>query len=163
MRDVGNVDTQEPVLAAWVHSQRDRIVEIAGIDRVDRDCQPIGEVFAAGGDFFLEAGPHLPSLFQDIFGKGVGQAEGADDRQGIDAGLTMDAKSFDDDGFAAFFERGKAYHLDNDLVVGLDPLGAGIADDNAMAENRAIDADITLAVAREVGADELAGGAFRGL
>ena len=58
---------------------------------------------------------------------------------------------------------GKAQHLEDDLVVRLRPLGAGIADVDAVAEDGAIDADVALAVALEVGADELARGPFEDL
>ena len=77
--------------------------------------------------------------------------------------LAVRPEHFGDDRFAAIFRRGEAQHLDDDLVVRLGPLGARIADENAMAEDGAIDADEELAVAREVGADELAGGPFEHL
>ena len=49
------------------------------------------------------------------------------------------------------------------LSFGLGPLGAGIADEDAVAEDGAVDADVALAVALEVGADELARGPFEDL
>ena len=53
---------------------------------------------------------------------------------------------------------GEAEHLEDDLVVRPRPLGAGVADVDAVAEDGAVHADEALAVALEVGADELARG-----
>ena len=58
---------------------------------------------------------------------------------------------------------GKAKHLDDNLVVRLHSLGAGIADVHAVTEYGAIDTDIALAVALEIGADELMRGPLQHL
>ena len=51
--------------------------------------------------------------------------------------------------------RGKADHLDDDLVVGLGVLGAGIAEQDRLREQRAVDLHVGRAVRLEVRADEL--------
>ena len=107
---------------------------------------------------FVEGAPPLAGFLEGVLGKDVRQAESADDRQRIDARLAARAEHLGDDAFAAIVRRREAQHLDDDLVVGLGPLGAGIADEDAVGEDGAVDADEALAVALEIGADELVGG-----
>ena len=68
--------------------------------------------------------------------------------------MTARAEDFGDDAFAAILRTGKAQHLEDDFVVWLGPFSAGITHINAVAEDRAIDMDQTLAVALEISADE---------
>ena len=51
--------------------------------------------------------------------------------------------------------RGEADHLEDDLVVGLGVLGAGIADQNRLREERAVDLHVGGAGRFEIRADEL--------
>ena len=135
--------------------QRHGVVEVAGVGRVDGDDQVAGEVLAAVEVVFVEGGGGVAGLLQGVLGKLVGQAEGADDRQRIDARLAARPEHLGDDAFAAVLRRREAQHLEDDLVVGPGALGPGIADVDAVAEDGAVDADVALAVALEVGADEL--------
>src|SRR5205823_577501 len=68
-----------------------------------------------------------------------------------------------DDAFAATLRARETQHLEHDFVFGLGALGAGIADVDRVGEDSAVDADIAVALALEVSADELAGGAFEDL
>ncbi len=65
-------------------------------------------------------------------------------------------KHFRNDALAAILGRGETQDFDHDLVFGLCALGAGIANVNAVAEDRAIDADVALFIPFEIDADELA-------
>src|SRR5581483_1490368 len=118
------------------------------------------EIGAAGEVILAERRGGVARLFLGVFGELVRQVVGADDRQRIDAGLTARPEDFGDDAFAAVIGRRKADHLEDDLVVRLRALGAGVADVDAVAEHGAIDAHETLAVPLEVGADEALGGPF---
>ena len=163
MADVGNVDAQRPVTAVLVARQRHGIVEVAGVHGVDGDNEFAGEVLSAGKIVLAKAGRRLACLLLDLVGKLVGQAEGADDRQRIDAGLAVRPEYFGDDALAAFFLRREAQHVQNDLVAGPGSPGSGVADADAVAEDRAIDADEGLTIALVIGADELARGPLQHL
>src|SRR5262249_30669607 len=107
----------------------------------------------SGGSRFLDG----------VLWKRAGQTEGADDRQRIDAGLAARPEDLRDDALAAVLRRGEAQHLDDDLVVGAGPLRTGVADVDAVREDGAVHTDQALAVALEIGADELARRAFEHL
>src|SRR5262249_46074788 len=64
---------------------------------------------------------------------------------------------------ATILQRRKPQHFEHDLVLGPRALGAWIADENAMTEDGAIDAHISLAVALKIGADEFPRGPFQHL
>ena len=136
--------------------QTDRVVEVAGIDRVDGHHEIVREVLPAAQVVFAEGQSRQSCLFQGFIREHVGQVEGADDRQGIHAGLAVRPKNFDDDTLAAVIRTGKTQHFEDNFVVRLRPLGARIADKDAVAEDGAIDPDETLAFALEVSADEMA-------
>ena len=61
VRHVGDVHAQQPV-AVVVPLQRDRVVEVAGVDRVDRDDRLVGEVVPPAADRFVELLGLLPRL-----------------------------------------------------------------------------------------------------
>src|SRR5262249_46627340 len=91
-----------------------------------------------------------------IVRKLIGKSKCSNDRECIDARLAVSPQHLGNHAFAAILRRGEAKHLEDDFVLGLGPFGAGVADEDAMAEDSAIDADIAEAVALEISADELA-------
>ena len=123
VRHVGDVHAQPPV-AVVEPLQRDRVVEVAGVDRVDRDDRLAGQVEPAVADRFVELLGLLAGLFEGVVGELVGQVELADDRQRVDARLAPRPEHLGDHAFAVVDVRGEADHLDDDLVVGLGALGA---------------------------------------
>ncbi len=131
--------------------------------RIDGDGDLPGQVHAAFKIVLVEGGGNGAGLRQDLLGKRIRQAKSADDRQSIDPRLAARAENFDDDPFPSVLRRWKTEHFNDDLVLRLCPLGPRIADVNAVAEYRAIDAHVTLSFALEIGADELVGGAFEDL
>ena len=137
---VGDVDGQRPVAGFLVARHVHGIVEIAGIDGVDGHDDGVGEIDAAGEIVFAERRGGVARFFLGVFGKLVRQVVGANDRQRIDAGLAARSENFRDDAFAAIVRRRKADHLEDDFIVRLRSLGAGIADVDAVAEHGAIDA-----------------------
>ena len=70
------------------------------------------------------------------------------------------AEDFDDHAFAIVSVRGEADHLDDDFVVGLHALCAGIADVDRVAEDLAVDLHHAHAGLFEVDADEAVGGSL---
>ena len=110
--------------------ERDRIVEIAGIDRVDRHDRLIGEIVAAAANRFVELVGLLACFVERILGKLARQVELVDDRHRVDARLAASAEHFDDHAFAVADVRGEADHFDDDLVVRPHAFRAGIADVN---------------------------------
>ena len=85
MRHVGNVNPQPP-MAVLQPLQRNGVVEIAGVDRIDRHDRLAGEILAAA-DRFVERLGLAVGLLDRVFGEAVGQVELADDRKRIDARL----------------------------------------------------------------------------
>ena len=79
--------------------ERDRVVEVAGIDRVDRDDRLAGQIEPIA-DRLVERVGLLAGIFQHVFGKLLGQAEFADDRERIDARRALRTEHFDDHRFA---------------------------------------------------------------
>ena len=67
------------------------------------------------------------------------------------------AEHFDDHPLAVAGVRREADHLEDDLVVRLRPLGAGVADVDRVGEDRAVDLDDPHAGLLEVRADEPVG------
>ena len=108
--------------------QRNRVVEVAGVDRVDRDDRLVGEVAAAAADRFVELLGLLARLVERVLGELAGQVELVDDRHRVDARLAARAEHFDDHAFAVADVRRKADHLDDDFVVRPHALRAGVAD-----------------------------------
>src|ERR1700687_1907622 len=111
----------------------------------------------------MKRGGLLACFFKHVFGEAVGQAEFADDGESIDPGLAARAEDLSEAAFAAVLGGRKAEHFEDDLVFRPRAFGAGVADVDAVAEDGAVDANETLAVALEIGSDELAGGASQAL
>ena len=153
VRNVGNVDAQPPMPVVELY-QRNGVVEIAGVDRINRDDRLAGQVEAVA-DRLVEAVGLLPGLVQGVLGELFGQAELADDGKRIDARLALRPQDLDDHALAVMDGRGKADHLDDHLVVGPGVLRAGIADEDRLGEELAIDLHEGRALRLEVRADEL--------
>ena len=153
VRHVGDVDPQPPMPVVEL-LQRDGVVEIPRVDRIDRDDRLAGEIRAVADRFVERFG--LPAgLVQGVFGKMVGQVELADDRERVDARLSARAEHFGDHALAVVQRRREADHLDDDFVVGPRAFRAGIADVDRLGEQRAVDLHVGRAGRLEIGADEL--------
>ena len=138
MRHVGDVHAQPPAAVVEL-LQRDRVVEIAGVDRIDRDDRLAGEVRAVADRFVERFGlPRGPRPARPP-AKLVGEVELADDRKRVDARLSARAEHFGDHAFAVVKRRREADHLDDDFVVGLGVFRARIADADRLGEQRAVD------------------------
>ena len=77
------------------------------------------------------------------------------------AGSAARPQDLRDHPLAALLSRRKADHLEDYLVLRLGALRTGIADVDAVAKDGAVDADQPLAIALEIGADELLGGSLQ--
>ena len=153
VRNVGNVHAQPPMAVVEL-LQGNGVVEIAGVDRIDRDDRLAGQIEPAF-DRLVEAGRLLPGLFQGVRGELLGQVELADDRERIDARLALRPQDLDDHPFAVVHGRGEADHFHDHFVVGPGVLGPGIADKDRLGEERAVDLHEGRALRLEIGADEL--------
>ena len=141
MGDVGDVNAQEPAPAVG-SLQRNRVVEIPSVGRVDRDDRPIGQVRASFGHGLVERLGLLVGLGQGILGEVVGQLELADDRQRVDARLAQRPEHLGDHAFAVAELGREADHVDHHLVVVADVLRAGVAHGDRLGEHRAVDANV---------------------
>ena len=156
--DVRDVDGQHPVPGLRVDRHRRRVIEVAGVHRVDGHDQLVGEVGAAGEVGLGERGRRLAGLVQRRGRELLGQAERLDDRDQVDARLGVRAEHLGDDALAAALRRREPEHLDDDLVLRPGPLRPRVADRDAVREHGAVHADQPLPVPLEVRADERAGG-----
>ena len=139
--------------------ERDGVVEIAGVDRVDRDDRegsvrsrrprPIDSSNLLG---------LLAGVGEHIVGELARQVELVDDRHRVDARLAARAEHFDDHAFAVADVRREADHFDDDFVVGLHAFCAGVADVDRVGEEFAVDLHHAHAGLLEVDADEAVGG-----
>ena len=93
--DVGDVDAEAPV-APLVASQGDGVVEVAGVGRVDGDGQDVAQVEPVAEVVLGEAPGPPPGLVERLVVERVGDVEGADDRQGVDARLAARAEHLGD-------------------------------------------------------------------
>ena len=139
-RDVGNVDAQSPMSLLGL-LQRNRIVEVPRVGRIDRDHGQRGQIDAVVQSLRIERLRLLPRRFQHILGKRVRESVFADDRQGVDAGLAARSQHLGDHRFAVLRVGREADHLDHDDVVGPHVLRARIADRDRLGEQLAVDLD----------------------
>ena len=156
VRDVGDVHAQQPV-APLDPLQRDRVVEVAGIDGIDRHDHAVSEIAAGGRDRLVEPIGLGPRVVERLFGERSGQAELVDHRLRVHAHVARLPEHLHHHALAVAEVRGKPHHLHHDLVVRVHALGAGIAHRDRPRHRRAIDLHPAQAGRLEVGADELRG------
>ena len=154
MRDVGDVHAQPPAPVVRC-GQRNGVVEVAGIDRVDGDDRLAGEIEAAPEMRLIELLGLLAGLFQHFVGKLVAETELVDDRQRVDARAPRLPEDLREDRFARSEVRRKSQHFDHDFVVGPGSLRSRIADQDGIAERAAVHLDVALSVAFEIGSHEM--------
>src|SRR5262249_41902815 len=94
-------------------------------------------------------------FFEDLFRKLVRKIELSDSRKRVDPRTATRPKHLRNHPFAPVFRRREANYFDDNLVVGTRSFGAGISDKDAVAKDRAVYADPSLAVALQVSADKL--------
>ena len=124
MRHVGNVHPQPP-MAAVERLQRNRVVEIAGVGRVDGDDRLSRSGRAAPAGSTRRTAPPPAGPLPRRPRRSVGQVELAEDRQRIHPRLAPRPEHFHDHPFAVLHGRGEADHLEDHLVVARGALGAG--------------------------------------
>ena len=127
VRDVGDVHAQPPV-AVFQSLERNGVVEIAGIDRVDRDDRFVRQIACGPPIDSSNCSASLAGFFQRVVGEIAGQVEFADDRQRIDARRAAGPSTSMITPSPSWNVRREADHLEDDFVVGLGVLRAGIAD-----------------------------------
>ncbi len=154
MRNVGDVNAQPPMPLVGPH-QADRVVEIARVDRIDRNHHFAGQIGPLGRNRLVELFGFDPRFFQRVGRKRLGQIEFANDRQRVDARRAARAEDFGDHAFAVLIVGRKADHFQHDFVVGPGRLRAGIAHQDRPREWFAVDLHIGHAGRFEVGADKL--------
>jgi hypothetical protein len=82
MRHVGNVNAQSPV-TIFQSLDGNGIVEIAGIDRIDRDCDLLGQIGSPRTDALVECLGLQSRLFDRVVGE-FGHVHAALHRQLLD-------------------------------------------------------------------------------
>ena len=117
MRDIGDVDGEQPAIAFFL--EPDRIVVVFRIGGVDGDHELVAPIFAAcdfvGIGFFRYAacgGEH-------IIGKRGAQAEAVDDRVHVDARVAGPAENLDDAAARRVVGVIPVFHIDDDQLAGL--------------------------------------------
>ncbi len=79
MRHVGDVDPQSPATSRQ-HFQGQRIVEVTGVRRIDRDDRHRGEILAITKLGIVETLGRRPSRLENLLGKLARQPELVDHR-----------------------------------------------------------------------------------
>ena len=138
VRDVGYVNAQSP-MTPFQLDEADGIVKVTRVDRVDRDDHFARQILARGRNALVETAGFQPGFVQRVGGKLLGQVEFADDRDRVDAGRAARAEHFGHYALAVLIVRGKADHLDDNLVVGPCILRARIADHDGPRKRPAVD------------------------
>jgi len=137
--------------------QRDRIVEVAGVDRVDGHDRLPGEVATIRRHGLVEPFRLPPGVVEHRLGKRPGQAELVDHGLRVDADGAGAAEHVDDHPFAVAHGGGKPHDFHDHLVVGPHAPGPGIAHGHRPGEPGAVDLHPAAADGFEVRADEPGG------
>src|SRR5262245_27257052 len=107
MRDIRNVDSQQPVLAFRVDGRRNRVVEVAGIDRVYGDDRVVGEILAIAKIVLAESCRRQAGLRERVQREFVWNSKSANYRQRIDARVAGASQHFHNDTLATIIELGE--------------------------------------------------------
>ena len=100
-------------------------------------------------------------LLGDFVGELLDQAVGPHDAEGFDVGFARLAEDFDDDALGrAALVVGVFGEVDDDLVADLGVLGVGVADEDGLAEDAAVDLDAELVALLDEGAGVVLFGAL---
>ena len=99
----------------------------------------------------------LAGLVERGLGKGISQAEFVDDRERVDARRSSGTEDLREHSLPRLDMRREAEHFDNHLVVRSGALRAWVAHEDRLAERSAVDLDVSLSVALQIGADKLPG------
>ena len=140
--------------------QRDRIVEVAGVNRIDRHDHAVGEIPPSGRHLFPESLRLAAGLGERPLGKRAGQGKLMDHRERVDSGLAGGPEHLDDHALTLAEVRWESHHLHDHLVVLANPLGTGIADRHRSGKIRTVNSHPAAAGRLEIAAHE-AGGAAR--
>ena len=144
---------EQPV-AALDPLERDRVVEVAGVDGIDRDDGPPGEVAPVALDRLGEPLGLPPRVGRDRVGKRTRQGELVDHRLRVDARRSRRAEHLHDHAFAVAHVRGKPHHLHDDLVFVAGALRPRIAHGHGPGKAGAIDLHPAGAGGLEIAADK---------
>src|SRR5437868_4701948 len=82
-------------------SYSNRVVEVAGVDRVDRDNRLVGEIQPPFQVILVELLGLLAGLGMNLFGKFVGETEFVNDRKRVDTRLAAGPENFREHSLAA--------------------------------------------------------------
>ena len=85
-------------------------------------------------------------FLEDVVVEDVGNAQRADDGDGLDLGLAPGTEDLGDDPFPFAVRRGIAGHLERHLIARPGPLRPGVADGDGIGEGGAVDLDVTRAI-----------------
>ena len=134
--------------------ERDRVVEVAGVDRIDRDDRPPGQVPPVGGHGLVEPLGLAAGILERRLGKLAGQGELVDDRLRVDPDVAGPPEDADHDPLAVAQVGGKPHEFHHHLVALVHPLRTRIPDGNRARDGRAVDLDPSAAAGLEVRAHE---------
>ena len=127
VRHVGDVYPQPP-MPTVAPFQRDGVVEIPRVGRIDGNDRLAGQIKPVRGDRLVESLGLFPGLLKSVLGEPFRQVELADDGKCIDAGLVAGAEHFGYYPFSFTEVGGETDHLEDDLVLGACTLCPGVAD-----------------------------------
>ena len=162
VRDVGDVHAEGPLVGVGVVLDRDRVVEILRVRRIDREGEGPGDVLASGRvcHFLVEEPGCLGGLLDGIRRELGAQAVRDDDRLGLDVRAAGLAKHPGNDALGHVAVTGVMQQLDDDLVSRLRVLDVRVADEHGLVERPSGGLNEPRAAALEQHADEAVAAAF---
>ena len=158
---VGDVHAEGPLVGARVMADRDGVVEVLGVRRIDREREKVSQVVAVGPGaprLGLEGPVRLAGSLDDGVGELRPQAVGRDDRLGLHVRLARLAEHPGDDPLGDVPVIRVVHELDHDLVAGPRPsgaLGVRVADEHGLVEHPAVGLDEPLPAALEEHTNEV--------
>ena len=149
MRHVRDVDAQGPATGGLVPLHRNRIIEILGLRRIDREDEFAGEVHTPGG-ILGRLGIEQPNCFPGFLDHGLGKlnrkSAGRDDRLRFDIGFAAGTKHLGDDPFGHEVTHGPDGQLEDDLRSFARSAGMRVTDEHIASQAPAVGLDHPSAV-----------------
>ena len=140
MRHVGDVHPQSPATLGE-NFQRDRVVEVAGVGRVDRDDRQRGQVLPVPEHLIVETRHDVSSRLEYLLGELLGQTVLVDDRLLINTRRVTLPEHLDNHSLTSPIRLGKLQHLQHNLVTGPGTRCAPISHLDRIIKQPAVDPD----------------------
>ncbi len=165
VRHVGDVHAELPLAGRGIVRDGDRVVEVLGVRRVDRDREDLLQVLAAGLllDLLVEHAGGLARLLDGALRELGAETVRHDDRLRLDVRLARLAQHARDHALGHVVAVGIVQQLDDHLAADFGVLHVRVADQHRLVQRAAAGRDEPAAAALEQHADERVAAALQHL